>query len=238
MTNEVLLLLTVLGLFSAVLLWYVLFGQKGLVAFSVFATVCANIEVLLLIEAFGLEQTLGNALFACTFLITDIISETVGKKAAQRTVYIGVASSILYLIVSQSWLLYTPAAGDMMGPSMHALFSTTPRLVLSSLIVYAVCQQLDVWLYHKIWRFSERRLGDRDRFLALRNNGSTLISQLFNSFLFNFAAFGGMYDFSTLVEISLAGYIVFVATSLIDTPFLYLARRIHKKRAARGAVEE
>lgn len=60
-------------------------------------TVSANIEVLMLVKAFGMEQTLGNVLFAATFLITDILSECEGKRAADKAVWIGVFSQVFFL---------------------------------------------------------------------------------------------------------------------------------------------
>ena len=53
----------------------------GMMAFTVFATIAANIEVMILVDAFGMEMTLGNILFATTFLVTDILSEVAGKGA-------------------------------------------------------------------------------------------------------------------------------------------------------------
>ena len=58
--------------------------RDSMYCFTVFATIAANIEVLLLVDAFGMEMTLGNILFATTFLVTDILSETEGKKAAEK----------------------------------------------------------------------------------------------------------------------------------------------------------
>ena len=75
MTNELLLILSLLLIYSALLLFYYLFGKDGLYAWTVIATIAANIEVLILVDAFGMEMTLGNILFASTFLVTDIISE-------------------------------------------------------------------------------------------------------------------------------------------------------------------
>ena len=84
MRNEILLIVSLVVLYAMVLLWYQLFGRSGMYCFTVFATIAANIEVLLLVDAFGMEMTLGNILFATTFLVTDILSETEGKKAAQK----------------------------------------------------------------------------------------------------------------------------------------------------------
>lgn len=196
---------------------------------SVFCTLLANIEVIILVRAFGLEQTLGNILFASSFLITDILSENEGKKAANKAVNIGIFTSVAFVLVTQSWLMYIPSEADFAMESIKTVFSNTPRIIIASLAVYAVTQKFDVWLYHKWWDFTKKKFNNTKRFLWLRNNGSTLISQFFNTFLFNFAAFLGTYDFRTTFNIALSGYIIYIFTSLLDTPAVYLARRIKDK---------
>ncbi|MDE7082460.1 MAG: queuosine precursor transporter [Clostridia bacterium] len=232
--NELLLVLSVIVIYGLALFAYFLFGKSGLYCFSAFATVFANIEVVILINAFGLEQTLGNILFAVTFLSTDILSECEGKKAANKAVIIGIFMSIFFLILSQSWLLYVPSEGDFAMPSITTIFSNTPRMILASLVVYAVSQLFDVWLYHKWWAFTEKRFGNKRKFLWLRNNGSTLVSQLINSILFTALAFAGTYDFMTLLSIFGSGYIIFIFTSLLDTPVVYVARLISDKKKAKA----
>ena len=83
MQNEILLALSLVFIFGGVLVMYRIFGITGLYCATVIATITANIEVLLMVDAYGMEQTLGNILFAATFLITDILSENHGKAAAQ-----------------------------------------------------------------------------------------------------------------------------------------------------------
>lgn len=232
--NELLLILSVAVIYGFALLAYFLFGKSGLYCLSAIATICANVEVIILIKAFGLEQTLGNVLFAVTFLITDILSECEGRKSANKAVIIGIFCSVFFLILSQSWLLYTPSEQDTAMPAISAVFSNTPRMIMASLAVYAVSQLFDVWLYHKWWAFTEKKSGDKRRFLWLRNNGSTLVSQFINSVLFTALAFAGTYDFMTLLSIFGSGYIIFIFTTLLDTPAVYLARLIsdRKKRNA------
>lgn len=227
--NEFILIFSLVIEFALVLLAYRMFGRTGLYAMSVFCTVVANIEVVILINAFGMEQTLGNILFACSFLITDILSENESKRAANKAVNMGIFISIIFVVITQSWLIYNPSPNDFAMESVKTLFSNTPRIILTSLFVYAVCQKLDVWLYHKIWKITEIKCGDSKRFLWLRNNGSTLISQLLNSFLFNIGAFLGTYGFATALKISLSSYVIYVFTSLLDTPVVYIARHIKKK---------
>lgn len=226
MNNEMLLLISFAVIYGGALLAYRLFGKMGLYAVSALATVVANVEVMIVVDAFGLQQTLGNVLFGVTFLITDILSENEGKKDANRAVYMGIFVSLFFLVISQSWLLYTPADADWAMPSFRTLFTNTPRMLFASLSVYAVSQKFDVWLYHTWWELTEKKCGDSHKFLWLRNNGSTLISQLVNAVLFNFLAFWGMYDMSTFISIIVSSYAIYIFTSLLDTPYVYLARRM------------
>ena len=228
--NEFLLIASVFFIFGMALAAYRIFGKAGLYCMSVIAMVLANIEVLIMVRAFGIEQTLGNVLFAVTFLITDILSECEGKKAANKAVWLGLFMSAFFLLTSQAWLLYTPSESDWVSPAIATVFSNTPRMMFASVAVYAVSQLLDVWLYHRFWALTTRLSGSRERFLWVRNNCSTLTSQLINTALFTTFAFWGTYPVETLVSIFISSYAIYIVTSLLDTPALYLARRIGKKR--------
>lgn len=227
--NELLLIGSLIFHFGAVLVAWRLFGKSGLYAMTVFSTVAANIEVMILVNAFGMEQTLGNVLFAASFLITDILSENEGKIAADRAVNLGIFTSLLFVLTTQSWLLFIPAEGDTVMEGMRQVFANTPRTILSSMLVYAVTQRFDVWLYHKWWVFTDKKYGDGKRFLWLRNNGSTLVSQLLNTVLFTLCAFWGTYSGSTLLSIMGSSYLIFIVTSLCDTPVVYIARWMKTK---------
>ena len=229
MNNSIILILSLFLTYGTVLILFKLFHEQGLFMWTIIATITANIEALIVVQAFGMEMTLGNILFASTFLVTDIASETYGKKIAQKTVTLGITTSIVFIFISQSWMLYQPANTDWATPAIREIFSTTPRMMLASLLVYAVVQMFDVWLYHKWWDFTSKKFGDKKNFLWLRNNGSTLLSQLLNSVLFTWAAFYGIYNTKTLVSIAVSSYIIFIVTSLADTPFIYAARKIYEK---------
>lgn len=225
MNNELLLILAVIFIYTCVVLFYRFLGKSGLYCWTVLATIAANIEVLIVVNAFGMEQTLGNILFASTFLVTDILSETEGKRSANKAVLIGILTSAVFILISQSWMLYTPNENDWAAPAIASVFSNTPRLMLSSIIVYAIVQAFDVFAYHAIWEKTTRLCNDSKRFLWLRNNGSTLLSQFFNTLLYTFAAFWGVYETKTLLNIVFSSYIIFIFTSLLDTPAVYIARK-------------
>ncbi len=234
-SNEVLLVLSLFFIYGAGVLCFYFFEENGLICFMAMATIAANIEVMMLVDAFGMEQTLGNVLFASTFLVTDCLSELYGKKAANKAVNIGIFVSAFFIILTQTWFLYTPAANDFITPAIREVFSNTPRMMIAGITVYAVVQWFDVWVYHRIWAFTEKRFGSRRQYLWFRNNGSTLISQLVNTVLFTIAAFWGIYDGGTLVSIAVSTYVIYIVTSIADTPIVYLIRRIHEKRQSKLA---
>lgn len=227
--NELLLIGSVLIIYGLVILAYKLFGKAGLYSMMVIATIIANIEVLIIVDAFGLEQTLGNVMFASTYLITDILSENEGKKTASKAVWIGVFTSIVMLIFTQYMRLYVPAESDWAKEHLNAIFATTPRLILGSIAGYVISQLFDVWLYHTWWKFTEKKTESKRKFLWLRNNGSTLISQFINTIIFTTISFAGWYDFNTLINIMISSYVIYIFTSFLDTPAVYLARKMKDK---------
>ena len=227
--NELFLIITLLVSFGGTILFLKVFGKGGLFAWIGIATVFANIEVTIVVHAFGMDQTLGNTLFAATFLTTDILSELYGKKEANKGVLAGILTSLTFILLSFLWVHYIPAQSDWASEFVHGLFSNTPRMLLSSLIAYVVSEFIDVTLYHAWWKLTEKKTGSHTKMLWFRNNFSTLISQLVNIVLFNFGAFLGIYSFKELLAITASCYVIYVATSLLDTPFVYIARKIVKK---------
>ncbi len=230
MQNEILLLVSLILTFSAVLILFRLFQEQGLYLWTVIATIAANVEVLIVVNAFGMEMTLGNILFASTFLVTDILSELYSKKSAQQAVYLGIATSVIFILISQSWMLYVPNENDFASPAIRTVFSNTPRLMIVGIVVYVIVQLFDVWAYHKWWAYTKQKFGDSRKFLWLRNNGSTMVSQLLNTLLFTWGAFLGTHNTATLISIAMSSYIIFLVTSIADTPFVYLARYLHRKK--------
>ncbi len=229
MNNEVILIISLILIYGVVLFFYKAFGRSGLYVWTAIATIAANIEALVLVEAFGMEMTLGNILFASTFLVTDILSEVEGKNYANKAVKMGISVNLIFILLTRSWFLYTPSGNDWAMPFIQPVFSNTTRLLIVSIVVYAVVQVFDVWFYHFIWKKTSRRWGDDKRGLWIRNNGSTMVSQLLNTILFTLGAFIELYDVSTLISIMISSYVIFIVTSIADTPILYISRKLKSK---------
>ena len=99
-----------------------------------------------------------------------------------------------------------------------------PRIALASLAAYWVSQTHDVWAYN-FWR---RKL-PADKFIWIRNNASTMVSQAIDSSLFTIIAFWGVFDPSLLFEIMATTYVMKWIVVALDTPFLYWAKKMKKK---------
>lgn len=221
--NNLFFILTVLIYLSSVLLLYKLFGKNGLFIFAVFGTILGNIAVCKCVNIFGLSTTSGNVLYASTFLVTDILSEKYGKKEASKAVKYSFSTMLLWLIGTQMILLFTPNANDYVNDSLKVVFGLVPRITISSLLGFVCSQNIDVFLYHFIWK----RTGENSSRLWLRNNGSTLISQAIDTVIFTTFAFWGTFPVNVFVSILLTTYVFKAIVALCDTPFIYIARKIH-----------
>lgn len=229
--NEMLFFATILGTFTLVLAFYAAFGKVGMFAWSAFAIVFANIEVVKCINLFGFETTLGNVMFGTTFLATDILSENHGKQDAKKAVYIRLSAICAFVVMLQLSLAFVPSASDFASSHMEQLFALTPRICIASVTLYFVANILDVHLYH----FIKDRIGGG---MWIRNNVATMTCQTLQAFFFCFFSFFGVFGMKTIVELSLTTAIVECVVAAFDTPFLYLARRLHAKRMAQKGSHE
>jgi len=222
MDNNLLFIFSVLFYLSTVLVLYKLFGKNGLFAFAIFGTLLGNIAVCKCIDLFGFSTTGGNVLYASTFLITDILSEKYGKKEATKAVKYSFSIMLLWLIGTQIILKFTPNESDYINDSLMVVFGLVPRITIASLIGFLCSQNIDVFLYHLIWK----KTGESKGKLWLRNNGSTLISQALDTVIFTTLAFWGTYPMDVFVSILLTTYIFKAVVAVLDTPFIYIARKI------------
>lgn len=219
--NELLFGITLLINFVGILISYKIFKKTGLYAWIAFATIIANIEVTKCVDIFGMSLTLGNVIYGTIFLATDMLSELYGGKSARKGVMIGFLSMIVFTIISQINLLFIPNSFDYVSEAMKTIFALTPRICIGSLIAYLVSNTLDTYTYDVIRKKFPKHLW-------LRNNGSTMTSQLVDSFLFTIIAFGGVFSWLEVIELSITTYLLKLIIALCDTPFLYIARKIKK----------
>jgi uncharacterized integral membrane protein (TIGR00697 family) len=217
-SNETLWLLLLLANFFSILAAYRFFGKTGLYIWIPIATILANIQVLKMVDLLSVGVTLGNITYASSFLVTDILSENYGKKSARKAVYIGFFSLAATVLIMSLAVAFRPNQFDFIQASLTNIFSILPRIAFASLVAYGISQLHDVWAYN----FWKNLLPPR-RYLWLRNNASTMVSQLLDSVIFTFIAFWGMLPREEFLQILITTYLLKWLVAVIDTPFLYLA---------------
>jgi len=225
--NEIYWIVLLLANFGLILLSYRFFGKMGLFIWVPIAGIVANIQVIQTIELFGFTATLGNIVYASSFLVTDILSENYGKKEANKAIWIGFFSLITMTILMNLALLFEPTPEEFSlttYESIKTIFSFMPRIVLASLVAYIVSQKHDIWAFH-FWkkRFAAKKT------LWIRNNLSTMVSQLLDSLIFTLIAFYGVFDSGVLTEIFVTTYLLKWIVAAADTPFIYVAGTMKSK---------
>jgi uncharacterized integral membrane protein (TIGR00697 family) len=222
LSNELLWIGYLLLDMCMVVLVYRLFGREGLTGYLVFALLACNIQVLKLVQLFGLNVTLGTILYGSIFLTTDILTELHGKQAAQRAIWIGFVTMVMMALFMQICIVIAPAPFDRAQPHFAALFSFLPRIAVGSLAAYLLSQFLDVTLFVRI------RQATGGRWLWLRNNGSTMLSQALDTLMFFTIGLAPLPILGSVPGFeNWANWVQVVAA--VDTPFIYWARSIGQR---------
>lgn len=226
MSNEWLWILFAIINFTLLITVFRLFGKPGLFVWIGMSTVLANIQVVKTIEIFGLTATLGNIIYGTAFLATDILNEKYGKEDARKAVWMGFTTLIIMTVIMQLSIQFSPGNNDIAQPALETLFGLVPRIAIGSLVAYIFSQYFDVWLYALLKkRFSS------DKTLWVRNNGSTMISQLLDTAIFCTIAFIGLYPTEVWLEIFITTYVIKFVVAAVDTPFLYMAKRMRNSES-------
>lgn len=179
----------------------------------------------------------GILTYPVTFLVTDLVSELYGKKRADAVVWTGFWVSLYILLILRLGAWVEPVGTDVRSADeVQALyvgvFGQSSRAIVASMIAYLVGQLFDVRLFHFWKRFTN------GRHLWLRNNGSTMVSQLLDSVLVVTILFWDQLDGGTIVQIIIASYLFKVIFAAVDTPVFYLGVRWLRPLAAAPHPEE
>jgi uncharacterized integral membrane protein (TIGR00697 family) len=183
---------------------FTLFGQSGL--------------------AFTL--TCGVLLWPLEFVITDIINEFYGPRAVRRISYtaiILIAYAFLMYFLSihtppaDSWLASSSKQGvQNIQDSYSAIFGQGIKISIGSIVAFLVSQLVDVTVFHQI----KKKTGNKH--LWLRATGSTLVSQLVDSYIVLFIAFSQYFTWQQILAIGLMNYIYKFSVAILLTPLIYL----------------
>jgi len=167
-----------------------------------------------IISVFSLYVPAGVLAYSVTFIVTDVISEIWGKKRANQVVFGGFVALLFALILVHVSLIWPKAPFWNKEEAFNSILGSTSRVIIASFIAYLVSQFHDVWAFH----FWKKVTGER--YLWLRNNLSTVVSQFIDSILFVTIAF---YGIMPVIPVIWGQWVVKIAIAVIDTPFVYLA---------------
>ena len=180
------------------------------------------VAVTILGERFeSVVMTAGVIAFPVTFIVTDVMNEYFGKAGIRFVTYLGLAMVVFAFGLLQI-ALATPTAPNSPVPeaAFAAVFGTTTRVIIGSLIAYLVGQLVDIALFHRLRQWTE------GRHLWLRATGSTLGSQFIDTFVVLAVAFAGQLALGEIVAITLFNYGYKVLIAVAITPLVYLGHAL------------
>lgn len=176
---------------------------------------------------FQFTTTVGMVPFPVTFLLTDVLNEFYGQRAARFITIVGFGMAVLsfsfiFLSASIPFAAFTHSA-DWTGvneASFNNVFLGSMRMILASLCAYLVSQFVDIGVFHLLKRMTSGKL------LWLRATGSTAVSQLIDTITINFVAWSGMMSVSKIVNIIYSAYGLKLMIAVGLTPLVYLCHTL------------
>jgi uncharacterized integral membrane protein (TIGR00697 family) len=171
---------------------------------------------------FDLTISVGMIPFPVVFLLTDLINEFYGQRAAKIVTFVGFGMAwftiaVLFAAVAVPWAPFTQSA-DWTGvnqPAFDTIFASSQRILLASTVAYLVAQLTDIGVFH----FLRRRTSGR--MLWLRATGSTIVSQLIDTVVIGFLAWAGTMPMKGIISIIVTSYLVKLVVAIALTPLIY-----------------
>ncbi len=171
--------------------------------------------------------------YPLTFLVTDLISELYGQKKANLVVFSGFVASMFVLLFLWLGSQFDAIPSSMVNDSTYnTVFQNAWRLIAASMIAYLFAQFIDVRIFH-FWK----RLTN-GKHLWLRNNGSTIASQLVDTTLVICILFIGVWEPSQIISAIIDGWIFKMLMAFIDTPIIYGIIHLLKGKIDIAEIEE
>ncbi len=228
LSQESLWLITVIYDLGLALLLYRFFGKYGLYVAVILGIVLGNLQggkvSELMVFGTTFKVSMGAILYSGIYFATDVLNEKYGRAEANRAVMLGFFANIAVMITLLLSIQFKPSEITGSALEVHNAISTlafySPAFVIGSLSAYLVSQSFDVWFFN--W-LKERTDGKK---LWLRNNLSTMTSQLIDTMIYQvtWVVATGM-DWSTAFMLALTKYVFKVLIALIDTIFIYWVKK-------------
>ena len=154
--------------------------------------------------------------YPLTFLVTDLISELYGQRKANLVVFSGFIASLFVLLFLWLGGQFNSIPESLVNDEIYdSVFQNAWRLIAASMIAYLFAQFVDVRIFH-FWK----KLTD-GKHLWVRNNGSTIASQLVDTTLVICILFVGVWNADQILSAIIDGWIFKMLMALSDTPIIY-----------------
>jgi len=179
--------------------------------------------------------TAGALIWPVVFITTDIINEYFGKKGVRRvtllaTGLISYSFFVIFIVTklspAQFWLDINKSDPSGNFFDINFAFQTVylqgMGIIIGSLIAFLLGQFLDVYIFQRLRRITGSKM------IWLRATGSTLISQLLDSFVVLLIAFYvfGNWELSQVMAVGIINYIYKFVVAIVLTPLLYMVHYI------------
>ena len=206
---------------------YRFFGKYGLYCAVILGIVLGNLQggKISQLDIFGyqLNVSMGAILYSGIYFATDLLNEKYGKTEANRAVMLGFVANIAVMLTLVLSTQFLPSNLTGSAAEVHDAISTlayySPIFIIGSLTAYLVSQRFDVWFFH---RLKNRTNGKK---LWLRNNLSTMVSQLIDTLIYQFTwVLATDLTFGQAFGLAAIKYIFKVIIALVDTFFIYWVR--------------
>lgn len=168
------------------------------------------------VVGFGIDAGISASLFifSMTFVFTDVMAELHGPRFARLAVFSGACCYPIIFLSTYFASKWEPHPFYANQEEFATIMSTTMRVVIASAAAYVVGQ------FHDIWAFEFWRRKTKGRHLWIRNNLSTMASQLLDTVTFYSIAFYGVFPIGELIVVT---YLLKLVIAALDTPFVYFA---------------
>lgn len=155
--------------------------------------------------------------YPITFLITDILSEMYGRKKTSRVVLMGFAALLFTILILWLGKQFAAIESSPVSDSVYnAAFGNSQRVIFASMTAYLVAQLVDVRSFHFWKRLTNGKM------LWLRNNASTMLSQLVDTTLVVGLLFYGKESFETMSGFIIDGWLFKALAAFVDTIPIYI----------------
>lgn len=188
----------------------------------VVSLIVANVVASKIVSFWGLVVPAAIVAYPVTFLITDVIGEIWGKEEANRTVKIGFVCQLFSLLLIGLAILLPVAPFANNQVEFKSILGQSFRCVTASLVAYLCSQSWDVYVFHKLKNIN----GEKHKWI--RNNLSTMTSQIIDTAIFITIAFWG--SVPNIFTMIFSQYLVKLVYALLDTPFFYILTRKRKEK--------